>query len=231
MGQQRHVVAYTIRNIELYNVVLCGPGEAPIGVYNEPVDRKEVQSEYTVFNETVQSVISKADTCHKWTISEIPILPSWTSQDGRIVLLGDAAHAMMPYAAQGAAQCIEDAAVLDACLSKVRSKSDIRQLVEAYQTLRKPRAERIQEVARGNMGLYGLEDGPEQEERDARLGMSLAQSDPRDHMVDARQRPKPDASAKYGSPEFNEWLYGYDAIGEARNFLEKWWLRLPIGSH
>ena len=214
------MVAYTIKNTELYNVVLCGPGEAPVGVYNEPANLEEVQSEYSDFEELVRNVISKADRCHRWMISEIPALPSWTSRDGRIVLLGDAAHAMMPYAAQGAAQCIEDAAALGVCLGKAQSKSDIAKLTKVYQDLRKPRSERIQEVARGNRGLFGLEDGPEQEERDVRLGKSLEHSDSGEQTASAQEKPRPDARAKYGSSEFSEWLYGYDVLGETRRYLE-----------
>ena len=73
-GPKRHVVAYTITNMQLYNLVLCGPGKASVGTYNEPADLEEVQSQYTDFEETVQQVIAKADRCHKWMLSEVPAL-------------------------------------------------------------------------------------------------------------------------------------------------------------
>ena len=99
-GPRRHVVAYTIRGIELYNVVFCGPGSASVGVWNETASLEELKKEYDDFEDTVKEIIDCADSTHKWTIAEIPDLPSWLSENGKLVLLGDAAHAMMPYAAQ-----------------------------------------------------------------------------------------------------------------------------------
>ena len=219
MGPHHHAVAYTIRNAELLNVVLCGKGEAPIGIYNQPRDLNEVLGEYSDFEETVQAIIEAADKAHVWTISEVPPLPRWSSEDGRLVLLGDSAHAMMPYTAQGAAQCIEDAAVLGVCLSKASEKSDVARLLEVHKSLRQPRAERIQTVARGNKGLFGMEDGPEQEARDQRFAQSMKGEDPADHESNTSQRARPDANAPYGTPGFNEWLYGYDAMKEAETYF------------
>ena len=136
------------------------------------------------------------------------------------MLLGDTAHAMLPYTAQGAAQCIEDAAALGVCLSKAQSRSDVTQLTKAYERLRKPRSERVQEVARNNRGLFGLEDGAEQEARDARLSKSLEPSEPGRSTMSTTERRNPDAHADWGSPEFSEWLYGYDMLNEAHNYLE-----------
>ena len=218
MGPKRHVVAYTIRNVELYNVVLCGPGEAPVGKYNEPYDPDTLGAEYSDFEPTVRGIISAADKAHRWTISEVPTLPRWT--DGKIVLLGDSAHAMMPYAAQGAAQCFEDAAVLIACLGKLKAKEDIAAHLRLYEKLRRPRVERVQEVARGNRFLYGLEDGPEQCERDERLKQSLkGDSAVKNSPQTVQKRPNADSQAKYGSPEFSEWLYGVDVEREAQAAL------------
>jgi salicylate hydroxylase len=100
VGPRRHVVTYNIRGMELLNVVICGPGSASIGVWNEPADLQEVKEEYRDFEPTVRSLLNCAENCHKWTIAEVPDLPRWSSSSGKLVLLGDAAHAMMPYAAQ-----------------------------------------------------------------------------------------------------------------------------------
>ena len=222
-GPGRHVVAYPIRNLELYNVVLCGPGDAPIGVYNEPYDLGLLRSEFSMFEPTVQAIFDKADSAHRWTISEVPPLEHWSSSDGRTVLLGDAAHAMMPYGAQGAAQCIEDAAVLGVCLSRARSDSDLPELLKQYEALRKPRCERIQTVVKGNQAMFGYEDGPQQEVRDARFAKTLESFGFAEPTMQSSTRPVPDPMAPYGSPEFNEWLYNHDAIRDAEEYLARVW--------
>ena len=68
----------------------------------------------TDFHHDVRNVLGACPDCHKWAILEREPLPRWS--DGRVVLLGDAAHPMTPYMAQGAATSIEDAAILARCL-------------------------------------------------------------------------------------------------------------------
>jgi salicylate hydroxylase len=100
LGPRRHVITYNIRGMELLNVVICGPGSASVGVWNEPANLEDVKREYADFEPTIRSILNCADDCHKWMIAEVPDLPGWSSPSGKVVLLGDAAHAMMPYAAQ-----------------------------------------------------------------------------------------------------------------------------------
>ncbi|PVH76516.1 FAD dependent oxidoreductase domain-containing protein [Cadophora sp. DSE1049] len=169
-GPSRHIVAYTIRGTELFNVVCCGPGTADTGAWNEAADLDELKKEYAEYDDTVKALLEAASECHKWRISEVPDLPSWRNGNGRLVLLGDAAHAMMPYMAQGATQAIEDAAILTGCLSRAHSLKDIPRLTEAYEEIRKPRAEKIKAISLGNRKQYGLPDGPEQVARDEICG-------------------------------------------------------------
>ena len=82
--------------------------------------------------------------CHKWAILEREPLPRWS--DGRVVLLGDAAHPMTPYMAQGAATSIEDAAVLARCLEAVDG-DDIEGAFKRYEAHRKPRTSVVQAIS------------------------------------------------------------------------------------
>ena len=82
-----------------------------------------------------------------------------------MTLLGDAAHPMFPFFAQGAAQAIEDAAVLARCLAA--RPGDPAAALARYEELRIPRTTRLQEVSHARAHVNHLPDGPEQRARDA----------------------------------------------------------------
>jgi salicylate hydroxylase len=86
---------------------------------------------------------------------------------GRVVLLGDAAHAMAPFQAQGAAQAVEDAYVLGACIAA--APDDVEDAFRRYEKLRMDRAVDLQNQARDAGEEFFLEDGPEQRARDERF--------------------------------------------------------------
>ncbi|KAJ7847713.1 FAD/NAD(P)-binding domain-containing protein [Mycena olivaceomarginata] len=81
----------------------------------------------------------------KWQLRAVPVLPTWIR--GRAVLLGDAAHATLPFLGQGAAMAIEEAAVLGCLLPAGTTKKDVPARLEAYQTLRKERGEFVSTAA------------------------------------------------------------------------------------
>jgi salicylate hydroxylase len=82
-----------------------------------------------------------------------------------VTLLGDAAHPMFPFFAQGAAQAIEDGAALARCLAA--NQADPAAALRRYEELRIPRTTRLQEVSHARAHVNHLHDGPEQRARDA----------------------------------------------------------------
>ncbi len=98
-----------------------------------------------------RAVLEACPDCHKWAILEREPLPRWS--DGRVVLLGDAAHPMTPYMAQGAATSIEDAAVLARCLQV--EGLDVDGAFRLYEERRKPRTSRIQSISSANTWMKG----------------------------------------------------------------------------
>jgi salicylate hydroxylase len=86
---------------------------------------------------------------------------------GRVTLLGDAAHAMEPFQAQGAAQAIEDAYVLGECLDGV-ANADVPAALRRYEEIRMKRAEEMQDSSRAAADAFYLPDGDLQQERDER---------------------------------------------------------------
>ncbi|KAG2736609.1 hypothetical protein G9P44_000699 [Scheffersomyces stipitis] len=195
IGYRRHVMAYPIRNGELYNMVLCHPGEATVGVWNEPGNLEEMRNHYKNFDPVVVKLLSKVQSVLKWVLADLPTLPRFVSESGKVVLIGDAAHAMLPYLAQGAAQAIEDGATLADEISKCSSTKEIPQALQNYQKRRKRRVQAVQAGAQNNGKVWHLPDGEEQEERDAKMKK--------------RDDNNPD---QWSDIEYQRWLFGWNAF-------------------
>ena len=114
----------------------------------------------------VREIIGAVDVTNRWGLYDREPLERWSV--GRMTLLGDAAHAMLPFMAQGAVQGIEDAFVLARCLADCRT-GDISTALRRYEEVRKPRASRVQARARQNGVTFHLPDGEQQSTRDAQL--------------------------------------------------------------
>jgi salicylate hydroxylase len=100
IGYRRHIMAYPIQNGKLYNLVMSHPGKAAVGKWNEPGNLDEMKAQYEGWDPLIRKVLDKVDYCLKWTLADLPVLARWVSASGRVVLIGDAAHAMVPYLAQ-----------------------------------------------------------------------------------------------------------------------------------
>lgn len=150
-GTDRHIVIYytTKAKSEVYFVTSV-PEEAGWVTresWSAKGDVKELRAAYDGFHSDVRNVLNACPDCHKWAILEREPLRRWS--DGRVVLLGDAAHPMTPYMAQGAATSIEDAAVLARCLDEVKG-DDIEGAFRRYEAHRKPRTSVVQAISSAN---------------------------------------------------------------------------------
>lgn len=150
-GIDRHIVIYytTKEKSEVYFVTsVPEPAEwLTEESWSAKGDVKELRAAYEGFHADVRAVLEACPDCHKWAILEREPLPRWS--DGRVVLLGDSAHPMTPYMAQGAATSIEDAAVLARCLAEVEG-DDVEGAFKRYEAHRKPRTSRIQAISSAN---------------------------------------------------------------------------------
>ncbi|KIW45522.1 uncharacterized protein PV06_03907 [Exophiala oligosperma] len=217
-GPGRFIVGYAISNNRFFNLAMVSPrdDDTPVTSWNQPGDIEELRAEFSTFNPLVRKLTGFVEKCAKWTIAEIPELSTWSSRSGRTVLLGDAAHAMSPHAAQGAAMAMEDAAVLGELLSRLNSLDDLPCLAGLYERLRKPRVARVATIAKDNGSSWMLPDGPEQVARDDRFRkvtddyMRGLREVGRELMV-AKLRVPADMDARWPQPAVMMWLYGYDA--------------------
>lgn len=176
LGPGRHLVHYPISSGRLVNVVAIVPaGHWRTESWTAEGRAEDVAAEFRGWHDDVQRLIAAAREVKRWAMYDRDPLPRWTS--GRVTLLGDAAHAMLPFFAQGAAQAIEDAEVLAQCL-RGADVASMPAALARYEALRRPRASEVQLMSRGREYRNHLPDGPEQERRDAELasGDPLKQS-------------------------------------------------------
>jgi salicylate hydroxylase len=166
MGPGRHFVHYFVSAGTLVNFVAIT--EEDSWLRESWVDRGEVADVLAAFrgwHNQVLSIAGSADETYKWGLFDRAPLSRWSV--GRISLLGDACHPMLPFMGQGAAQAIEDAATLKGCLLKFGS--DVPAALKLYEQLRLPRASRLQGMSARNKSRFHLTDGPKQQERDAAM--------------------------------------------------------------
>ena len=150
MGPRRHLVTYYVRGGKLINFVAVEERKNwTEDGWNIPGDIDELRQAFARWDAPVVDLLSACEECYLWGLFDHAPLPTWVK--GRIALLGDACHPMLPFVAQGAAMAIEDAIMLAENLSKDRPV-DVG--LKAYETARKPRTTRIQSISRSNARLY-----------------------------------------------------------------------------
>ena len=171
LGPGKHFVHYPVQDARLVNFVcLIDRDVWTKESWIEPGDVADALAAYAGWHAQVRSIISAVNETFVWGLFDRPPLQRWSV--GRVTLLGDACHPMLPFMAQGAAQAIEDAATLAAVLAQ--SAADVPQALHRYESLRLPRTARIQTIAAGNKMRNHLPDGPQQRERDARMASGAA---------------------------------------------------------
>jgi 2-polyprenyl-6-methoxyphenol hydroxylase-like FAD-dependent oxidoreductase len=150
-GIDRHIVIYYTTGARSEVYFVTSVPEAADWITSESWSAKgdvvELRAAYEGFHRDVRTVLEACPDCHKWAILEREPLPRWS--DGKVVLLGDAAHPMTPYMAQGAATAIEDAAVLARCLDAVAGE-DVESALRRYEAHRKPRTSVVQAISSAN---------------------------------------------------------------------------------
>ncbi|MDJ0931982.1 FAD-dependent monooxygenase [Breoghania sp.] len=151
MGENAHLVHYPIRSGSLINLVAIAEGDWHGETWSTPVDRDEVLQHFKNWPVTARHLLERPASSLKWALCDIRPGTIWA--EGRIALLGDAAHAMLPFMAQGAAMAIEDAHVVARCLAE---EPDVDEALLTYERTRKDRVERVMRTARENARIYHM---------------------------------------------------------------------------
>ena len=166
LGPGHHVVHYPVSAGEMINLVAMAPaGEYVTESWTATATVEEFLAEFEGWDDRLLSLIKAAGIPGRWALLIRQPLPRWTW--GRVTLLGDAAHPMLPFLGQGAAQAFEDAAVLAHCLAG--RQEDPALALRRYESERLGRASRVQQGSYARADFNHLPDGPEQRSRDEAL--------------------------------------------------------------
>jgi salicylate hydroxylase len=186
LGPGRHFVHYPVSGGAYVNLVTANPaGDWRTESWTAPGRVADFLAEFAGWNEAVLQLIGAARETRRYAFYAREPITTWVA--GRVALLGDAAHPMLPFFAQGAGQTIEDGAVLARCLAN--RPDDVTAALRRYEALRVERATRVQRMSGERREHHHMPDGPEQVARDE----AMRSQDPLGH---------------------NEWLYGFDVEAE-----------------
>ena len=148
LGHGRHFLAFPVRAGELINYVGFVPADEEMQEsWTAEGDPDALRREFEGWDPRIGALLDKVETTFKWALYDRDPLPTWTK--GRLTLLGDAAHPMLPHLGQGANQSIEDGMTLATILAQADRTTAPSALV-AYEALRRERVASVQRGAREN---------------------------------------------------------------------------------
>jgi salicylate hydroxylase len=185
-GHGRHLLHYAIDGGETVNfLAVVRVPEWPNEAWMEECDVSDVVDAFAGWHPAVTEMVGATEVGARWALHDLAPLERWHSD--RVVLMGDAAHAMVPHQGQGANQTIEDARVLADCLADA---GDLGSALRRYAERRRKRTARVQRWSRRAADLMHLPDGPEIARRDRLFGELYSELD---------------------------WIHSYDAHAEHRS--------------
>ncbi|CCL98471.1 uncharacterized protein FIBRA_00469 [Fibroporia radiculosa] len=159
-GRDKHIVAYGISSGQKINFggYVSKPdleGTVYGAQWVHDSSKEEVVAEYRNFEPMIQALLSCLGDVSLWAVHSLPTLSTFV--DDRVALIGDAAHAMMPYQGSGAGQAFEDGFILAALLGHPGTTlENVDQVLKVYDEIRRPFSQEIVEKSRGNGLKYDL---------------------------------------------------------------------------
>lgn len=204
IGAKRHIIAYPVSSKTIYNLSTVQPdvnfAAAPSETYTTKGSKKAMLEVFGDFCPKVLrmlKLVPEGEVC-EWKLRVHSPLPTWVH--GAVALVGDACHPTLPHLGQGAAQAIEDAAVLGEVLKLVPdgSAKSINKALEVYESVRKQRAETLVGLAAASGKAMHLDEGEAQKERDRQFAA-----------LKNGTGPVPD---KWADADVQKIVYGFDCV-------------------
>lgn len=138
-GPKCHIVHYPLKGGKVYNLVVTYHRDMKEAIAGKPVTKDEVAQGFEHIHPKARQIIEHGDNWKLWVLCDRDPITNWV--DGRVALLGDAAHPMLQYFAQGACMAMEDAVALSHCVETI---DDTETALQTYQEMRKVRTARVQ---------------------------------------------------------------------------------------
>lgn len=172
IGPRRHIIAYPVSRAQIYNISSAQPdtnfAASPTATYTTTGSKKAMLDTYSDFCPKVLRLLDLVPDGEvvEWRLNVHEPLVTWSK--GQVALIGDAAHPTLPHLNQGAAQAIEDGAVLAVVLRMMPSGSpeDISKALRVYEKVRRERAYTLVELAAASGRALHLGEGADKDERD-----------------------------------------------------------------
>lgn len=218
IGEKRHIIAYAVSNNTIYNLSTIQPdtnfAAATNATYTTRGDKgamKEVFADFCPMVQRMLDYVPEGEVC-EWKLRVHDPLPTWIHES--VALVGDSCHPTLPHLAQGAAQAIEDGAVLGVVLSRLpdTKPESINKALRVYERVRKSRAEILVEMASASGRALHLGDGAAKEERDRQFA-ALRQG----------KGPVPD---KWADADVQREIYGFDCTKVAEDKFEEYFSQM-----
>ncbi|KAL2837449.1 hypothetical protein BJX68DRAFT_280196 [Aspergillus pseudodeflectus] len=200
IGDKRHVMTYTIGTGKSFNMVLSHWDPRDPATWDQSTALEDMRREFTGWDPRLTKTIGMIKKTTKWPLVSSTPLSKWFS--GNVVVLGDAAHAMLPYMSQGAAMAVEDGVALARALGNISSKTDIAQALEVFEEVRAGRTRMMQGASLLNGQLWHFPDGPLQQARDEAM------------RPETQGIPFSHSPNQWSDPATQMWAYGYDTEKE-----------------
>ncbi|RFU26163.1 hypothetical protein B7463_g10161, partial [Scytalidium lignicola] len=198
-GPGGHAVGYLIERGTSFNMVITAPDELPDNVQSTKADIDVVRAKFQDWEPRFKLMLGLVKEAMVWKLQNSVELESWSHPSGRFALLGDACHATLPYLAQGAAQALEDGAVLGALFQKAKDESEVFDALKIYEKLRKSRTTKVVRTSTKMGAIMHMPDGEEQRERDRKMTQCA---------------PFEGYPNGWADPVFQKYLFGYDTETE-----------------
>ncbi|QKX60295.1 uncharacterized protein TRUGW13939_07438 [Talaromyces rugulosus] len=205
VGDAGHVMTYTIGSGKTFNFVLAHPDDTDPSTWGQKDNISDMKNHFVGWDPVVTKIIGMVDSTLKWPLMNGSTLNRWVL--GNLLILGDAAHPMLPYMSQGAAMAVEDGAALARALSKIQSPAQLQEALGIFEKVRIKRTGHMHQASLLNSQLWHIPDGPWQEARDAAM-------EPEVKGVPFAHSPN-----QWSDPATQMWCYGYDSEKE----IDKAW--------
>jgi len=204
----RHVMTYTISGGKTFNMVLSHPEDTEPTTWRQETAVVDMEQQFKDWDFRLTKIIKMIQSTLKWPLMSGRPLKRWVAPSGKLLVVGDAAHLMLPYMSEGAAMAVEDGAALAQALNEVETDSQQEEALRVFERVRILRTSQMQEASLINGKIWHFADGREQRARDEAM------------IAEVQGRHFIESPNQFSDPVTQSWAYGYDAEIEMVKALE-----------